>query len=532
MALSSAPTHHTTAGCHIVMLSNMLRSRQAPPPAPGPTSSASLSSAQAALATQSAVSVGFAASISGGSSTATAVAASSLDLGLPLLVDRLCGPLPPYHPAALRALLAKGKVSAACRLLRALIAWLREQSEVLLAAAGGPGEAVPQAASEQLSLGSLGKAAAADLSLLGCGGTAALLQLCTQLQPGAATSTAASPGATAATAAAASAVSGALPPSAVHSGLLDLAAFDVVQDDVVPPRTPQGQSALDTGMVDMSAFGMDDFPPPPPPTQQQQQGRSALDTGMVDMSAFGMDDFPPPPPPPQQQQGQSALDTGMVDMSAFGMGDFPPPPPPAPTSSVPAADQLIGYSRGATSMVPASAAVAASGQGGSGGPTGGSSGPSGGSSSGLLFPKVPEGATTGTPPSLLSGSGAGRDELLPLLLTPEELSTLVRTLDLDPDLMSDPGAVSGSAGGGRGSRRARAGLGGVAERDTPPSSLPSYLRDEAPAEEVLAPQLLALLGMDGGEAVELALLARSVCRQVGGWVGGYVGGGMAEGLPA
>jgi hypothetical protein len=127
---------------------------------------------------------------------------------------------------------------------------------------------------------------------------------------------------------------------------------------------------MDTGMLDMSAFGdfggfggaddddgWDDQPVASSHSQQQQQqqqlseqqgsGRapataaaaaaapgtganssSAMETGMLDMSAFGgfgdfggMDD--PEPDQQQQQQQASAADalaTGMLDMSAFGFG--------------------------------------------------------------------------------------------------------------------------------------------------------------------------------------------------------------------
>ena len=41
----------------------------------------------------------------------------------------LCGPLPPYHPGPLHAMVAKGKLPAACKVLRALLAWLRARKE-------------------------------------------------------------------------------------------------------------------------------------------------------------------------------------------------------------------------------------------------------------------------------------------------------------------------------------------------------------------------------------------------------------------
>ncbi|GFR41682.1 hypothetical protein Agub_g2428, partial [Astrephomene gubernaculifera] len=53
------------------------------------------------------------------------------------------GPLAPYHPGSLHALVAKGRIATACRVLRRLLSWLREGSRQLVADAdsvSGSGE--------------------------------------------------------------------------------------------------------------------------------------------------------------------------------------------------------------------------------------------------------------------------------------------------------------------------------------------------------------------------------------------------------
>lgn len=114
--------------------------------------------------------------------------------------------------------------------------------------------------------------------------------------------------------------------SAVDTGMLDMSAFGIVTEPEPAPPPQQQQSAMDTGMLDMSAFGFATEPEPAPPPQQS----SAVDTGMLDMSAFGLATEPEPAPQQetaQQQQQQSALDTGMLDMSAFGLTTEPEVPP-------------------------------------------------------------------------------------------------------------------------------------------------------------------------------------------------------------
>jgi hypothetical protein len=118
------------------------------------------------------------------------------------------------------------------------------------------------------------------------------------------------------------------PSAAVDSGMLDMSAFGLPSSESEPhpvqslPKPKQQSSAVDTGMLDMSAFGMATEPEPAP---QQQLQQSAMDTGMLDMSAFGLATEPEIVPSPPPQQHKSAMDTGMLDMSAFGLATEPEP---------------------------------------------------------------------------------------------------------------------------------------------------------------------------------------------------------------
>jgi len=113
--------------------------------------------------------------------------------------------------------------------------------------------------------------------------------------------------------------------SALDTGELDMSAFGM-------GGAQPAASALDTGMLDMSAFGMGGGAEP---GEMGSGGpaASALDTGMLDMSAFGMGGSAEPGDARGGGQEASVLDSGMLDMSAFGMGgsshDAAPPAPPA-----------------------------------------------------------------------------------------------------------------------------------------------------------------------------------------------------------
>ena len=66
---------------------------------------------------------------------------------------------------------------------------------------------------------------------------------------------------------------------------------------------------------------------------------SAVDTGMLDMGAFGLAPPPPPPPAPAAQ-----VASGEFDFSAFGLAPPPPPPPATPApEALPAAAPTIAH---------------------------------------------------------------------------------------------------------------------------------------------------------------------------------------------
>lgn len=121
--------------------------------------------------------------------------------------------------------------------------------------------------------------------------------------------------------------------SALDSGMLDMSAFGMAAElhpRAAPPQPPPQQqpSAVDTGMLDMSAFDVAPEPPPqqqPQPAQQQASTAAQLESGQLDMSAFGL--VPPPPQLPRVATlpgpaPSSALESCQLDMSAFGSAGF------------------------------------------------------------------------------------------------------------------------------------------------------------------------------------------------------------------
>ena len=102
------------------------------------------------------------------------------------------------------------------------------------------------------------------------------------------------------------------PPQRVHSqlesGQLDMSAFGLPSAAETAPVRP-AQSQMESGMLNMSAFGMS-MPHLEPPAQQTD---SQLHSGQLDMSAFGLPTIEP------QQPSHSQLDSGQLDLSAFGM---------------------------------------------------------------------------------------------------------------------------------------------------------------------------------------------------------------------
>ncbi len=122
-------------------------------------------------------------------------------------------------------------------------------------------------------------------------------------------------------------------PSAMDTGMLDMSAFGFGGEPEPPQQQQQTAptspaSALESGMLDMSAFGMSAEPEPPAQPQPQPAAvTSALESGMLDMSAFGLaaEAEPPRPPRPQLSAAGSSVHTGMLDMSAFGLAVEPQP---------------------------------------------------------------------------------------------------------------------------------------------------------------------------------------------------------------
>ena len=109
--------------------------------------------------------------------------------------------------------------------------------------------------------------------------------------------------------------------SQLESGQLDMSALGMPSMvDQEPPQSPPW-SERDTGQLDLSAFGMA-LPPPELPVAQPL---SQLESGQLDMSAFGLPSTVDAAPPPAAEHSQ--LDSGQLDLSAFGMA-FPNQEPP------------------------------------------------------------------------------------------------------------------------------------------------------------------------------------------------------------
>ena len=114
---------------------------------------------------------------------------------------------------------------------------------------------------------------------------------------------------------------------------LSTAAVEPNVPEPRPPRRP-AMSSLDTGQLDLSAFGMAAPAPEEVPIASSQ---SQLDSGLLDMSAFGMASMMEPEPP---RPSRSQLDTGQLDLSAFGMGFASSEPPSRQAASQVESGQL------------------------------------------------------------------------------------------------------------------------------------------------------------------------------------------------
>ncbi|KAF5837390.1 hypothetical protein DUNSADRAFT_4438 [Dunaliella salina] len=287
-------------------------------------------------------------------------------LPLASLAWRSGGPLPLHSPQLLRMLVLKGRSCDACRLLRVLLHWLQA-----VVASSHADDAAQQQRLASLSCGcALPPEALHELqaslyhALTNCcepfgvlhhvDGVAVMQQLARQAQV--------SPHASPPEPTAASAVGTA--PTVSTTELLSKSSASEQPSGVryegatvpsPPEPTPQASSAVDTGQLDLSAFAafpglavpnIPSAPPPPPPSPPQPPAAppaSSIETGMLDMSAFGGMGFSTgnPPPPLPQTQPTSSVETGLLDMSAFGGTGFsagnPPPPSPSqiqPPSSV------------------------------------------------------------------------------------------------------------------------------------------------------------------------------------------------------
>ncbi|EFJ47769.1 hypothetical protein VOLCADRAFT_117790 [Volvox carteri f. nagariensis] len=321
------------------------------------------------------------------------------------------GPLPPYHPGVVRALVAKGKLVTACHVMRRLLDWLRDAADAAVTsreasdggvvAGGGAAVASSAAAADGAKLGVtdgttvargskrpmgrpplvIGLPELLGDSLTASRGLAAFQQALTApvLVAAAASPATPSPPALLPVHAAAAGPSGDATSrtDAVYGNLARGASGGRADDPSAPLRpflpaavagggggngstvlaaarkqplaAAYGGSALDSGVLDMSAFG--EFgegggsgfataasPPPPPPQPPKSVPAHPQETGLLDMSAFGgFGSLSTPgvatePPRQESPPRRSALETGTLDMSAFGgfnaaAVDTTPPPP-------------------------------------------------------------------------------------------------------------------------------------------------------------------------------------------------------------
>ena len=106
--------------------------------------------------------------------------------------------------------------------------------------------------------------------------------------------------------------------SALESGTLDMSAFGMSEEGAGPSGSaPAG--ALESGTLDMSVFGIGAAEP-----EAQRAVGSGLESGMLDMSAFGMDAWDGSGDGSDAARGSQggAQESGMLDMGAFGTGGW------------------------------------------------------------------------------------------------------------------------------------------------------------------------------------------------------------------
>lgn len=110
------------------------------------------------------------------------------------------------------------------------------------------------------------------------------------------------------------------PANELESGMLDMSAFGMGEGREEPGSGGQA-GALESGMLDMSAFGMGAAEP-----QAQPAPGGGLDSGQLDMSAFGVGGWDSGGGGGggggAQRSQAGAQESGMLDMGAFGMGGW------------------------------------------------------------------------------------------------------------------------------------------------------------------------------------------------------------------
>lgn len=108
----------------------------------------------------------------------------------------------------------------------------------------------------------------------------------------------------------------------VASGQLDMSSFLGMGDDF-GDGFGEGMTLTLTPTTSTTATAAVVAPPPPPGPPGPPPAVSAMDTGMLDMAAFGMD-MMPPPREPEVPSAASSIETGSLDLSSFGMAfDIP-----------------------------------------------------------------------------------------------------------------------------------------------------------------------------------------------------------------
>eukprot|EP00798_Chlamydomonas_sp_ICE-L_P019174 gene19174-25783_t len=137
------------------------------------------------------------------------------------------------------------------------------------------------------------------------------------------------------------------PGGSLDTGMLDLSAFGMnthVQEEEQPPAPAHDPMA--SGMLDMSSFGMGRMVEPAPPlSRAPAPAHDPMASGMLDMSAFGMrthiqEEEPPRAPAP----AHNPMASGMLDMSSFGMGRMVKPAPPPSPAHDPMASGMLDMS--------------------------------------------------------------------------------------------------------------------------------------------------------------------------------------------